>query len=153
MNLHLVGNVVWPALFLEHRLLAWWIIGIGLVVELFFVRFLTSWTWLRSLGADAAMNAASALLGVFLVPLAGLGWELFPAPLFEAHARLGTFNPVTWCATFAIAVIINAILETCVLRFGFKQRNWKKLLLGLCVANSLTVGIAFYSVLHDPPRP
>ena len=151
--MHVLSNVVWPALFLEQRLLAWWIIGIGLVVELFFVRLLTSLSWQRSLGADVAMNVASALLGVILIPLVGIAWELFPARLFEAHARLGTFNPVTWRATFAIAVLINAVLETAVLRFVFKQQNWKTLFVGLCAANTLTVGIAFYSVFHDPPKP
>ncbi len=56
------ADVVWPALFLEQRLFSWWAIGLGLVVEFFFVRWLTTLSLRMCVVADLSMNAASALL-------------------------------------------------------------------------------------------
>src|SRR4029078_4473643 len=105
--LTLIADVVWPALFLEMRLLAWWAIAAGLIVELFFVRWLTAFGWGKSIVADIAMNAASSLLGVVLIPLAGVAWEFFPGVLIYKFLKIGTFNPGTWAATFLMAVFIN----------------------------------------------
>ena len=34
------ANVEWPALVLETRLLSWWAIGLGLLIEYFFIKWL-----------------------------------------------------------------------------------------------------------------
>src|SRR3954451_22715025 len=87
--LTLLADVVWPALLLEGRLLAWWVIAIGLLIEWPFVRFLTDFPWRKSFIVDAAMNAASTVLGIILLPVAGIAWEYF------AHATFST--PVSTC--------------------------------------------------------
>jgi hypothetical protein len=94
------------------------------------------------------MNAASALLGVFLIPIAGIAWEIIRGII---NPNVGTFNPGTWAATFLLAVLINAALETFVLRRWFNQKTRKKLFWWLCVANSLSVGLAFGSLYFRPP--
>ena len=72
------ADVVWPALFLEKRLLSIWVISIGLVVE-----WLVLWlggfglSWKRAVVVDLVMNAASTIVGIVLILLAGLAWELF----------------------------------------------------------------------------
>jgi hypothetical protein len=89
-----LADVVWPALFLAGRMMAWWAIGLGLVVE------------------------------------AG-----------------------TWAATFIFAVFIDAALEASVLRYGFKQRPFKRLFWWLALANAISVGIAMASLFKYPPQP
>ena len=37
----ILADLVWPSLVLEGRLFAWWIVAAGLVIEFFFVRWLT----------------------------------------------------------------------------------------------------------------
>jgi len=148
----LLADVVWPALFLAGRLMAWWAIGLGLLVELFFVRFLTGFSWLKSTLADVGMNAASSLLGLFLIPLAGLAWESFPGIMLYRVFNIGTFNPGTWTATFLFAVLINAAIEATVLRHGFKQKPFKRLFGWLVLANAISVGIAMASLFKYPPR-
>jgi hypothetical protein len=74
--LPIFGDIVFPELLFEGRLLAWWIILVGLALELPFVRLVTGFNIKRYITADLAMNAASTLLGIFLIPLLGLGWEL-----------------------------------------------------------------------------
>lgn len=148
-----IADVVWPALFLTGRLMAFWVIGIGLLVELFFVRWLTGFAWGKALLADILMNAASSLLGLLLIPLAGLAWESSAGIVMYRAFNIGTFNPITWAATFLAAVCINSALETAVLRYGFKQRPFSRFFCWLSLANAISVGIALVSVLLHPPRP
>ncbi len=148
-----VADLVWPALFLEGRLLSWWAIGLGLLGELFFVRWLTRFSWPKSLATDVTMNAASSLLGWALIPLAGIAWEIFPGiPLYRL-LDIGTFNPGTWAATFLAAVFINSGVETAVLCYGFKQRPFTRFYWWLALANALSVGLAVASVFRHPPQP
>jgi uncharacterized membrane protein SirB2 len=99
------------------------------------------------------MNAASSLLGVFLIPLAGGAWEFFPGIMLYKVFNIGTFNPGTWLATFLFAVFINSALETAVLRYAFKQKPFKRFFWWLALANTISVGIAFGSLLKYRPRP
>ena len=132
--------------------MAWWAIGLGLLVELFFVRLLTGFSWPKSALADVAMNAASSLLGLFLIPLAGIAWEFFPGMVLYRVFNIGTFNPGTWAATFLFAVFIDAALEATVLRYGFKQRPFRRLFWWLVLANAISVSIAMASLLKYPLR-
>jgi hypothetical protein len=149
----ILADLVWPALVLGGRLLSWWAIGMGLLVELFFVRWLPGFSWPKSLVADITMNAASSLLGWALIPLAGIAWEIFPGiPLYKL-LDIGTFNAGTWAATFLAAVFINSGLETAVLCYGFKQRSFTRFYWWLALANALSVGAALASVFTHPPQP
>jgi hypothetical protein len=146
-----IADMVWPALFLAERMAAWWGIGLGLLVELFFVRFLTGFSWLKSALVDIAMNAASSLLGLFLIPITGVVWE-FSVGRILWHFHIGTFNPGTWTVTFVFAALINAALEASVLRYAFRQRPFKRLFLWLALANAISVAIAFISLFRNPPQ-
>jgi hypothetical protein len=148
----LLADVVWPALFLAGRLMAWWAIALGLLVELFFVRLLTGFSWPKSALVDIAMNAASTLLGLFLVPIAGFAWEFSVGRVLYKLFNIGTFNPGTWLATFLLAVFLNAALETAVLRYAFKQKPFKRFFWWLALANAVSVGIALGSLFMYPPR-
>jgi len=148
----ILADVIWPALFLEERLFSWWAIGSGLIVEIFFVRWLTSLNLKMCVLADLAMNAASSLLGLLLIPIAGIAWEFFPGIILYKAFNIGTFNPGTWAATFVFAVLINAALEATVLRIAFKQPTGKRVFWWLCVANSLSVSLAFGSLYFRPPK-
>ncbi len=150
--LTLLADVVWPALFLEMRLLAWWVIAIGLLVEWPFVHFLTHFTWRKSFIADAAMNAASTIIGIILLPAAGIAWEYFADATFYPRFNLHTFNPIAWTGTFLIAVALSAAIEQLVLRFAFKQQLRFRGFCWLYLANSLSAGLAFWSMFRYPVR-
>ncbi|HKP82194.1 MAG TPA: hypothetical protein VJT69_09255 [Pyrinomonadaceae bacterium] len=146
------ADVIWPALFLESRLRSTWIILAGLVIEYFVVWRVTSLGAWRSILADVAINIASTVLGIVLIPLAGIAWEFFPGIFLYKIFNLGTFNPATWTVTFCMAVVINAALEMTVLRIWFQQHFGKDLFGWLCLANALSVGLAMASFLIYPAR-
>jgi hypothetical protein len=151
--LTLLADVVWPALFLEMRLLAWWVILIGLLIEWPFVRVLTQFPWKKAFIADAAMNAASTVLGILLLPVVGLFiLEPIGEATFYRRFNVGTFNPMTWTATFLVAVVLSAAIEFLTLRIAFKQRLGARGYWWLCVANSMSAGLAFWSVFRFPPH-
>jgi hypothetical protein len=142
----ILADIIWPALFLEDRLLSIWIIALGLIVEYFFVWRITSLGPLKSILADVVMNGASTLLGIILIPLFGFVVAIFPGELF------GTFSPITWGATFIVTVFLNTAIESFVLWKIFKQAFGKKQFWWLALANALSVGIAFGSFLLFPMK-
>lgn len=135
---------------LETRLFTWWAIGLGLWIEFFFIWQVFDLPPTRALAADLAANAASALLGLLLIPLGGVIWEVFPGLAFYHFLHWGTFNPVTWGATFILACLINAGLESFVLNKVFGIPSTRTTFSWLCLANAFSVGIALVSVWSNP---
>lgn len=149
-----VADVVWPALYLETRLFSWWAIGLGLLVEFFFVRWLFGLSVKRALVADFSANAISSAVGLILIPVTGLAWEVFPASVINWAFGWGTFNPVTWTGTFLLACLVTTLVEGLVYRqwfardFLFRSGQF----LWLLLANALSVGVAFASLWLSPVR-
>lgn len=147
----ILANLVWPALYLTSRMFAAWPIAAGLLVEFFFVRYATNLRGARCLAADIAMNLASAALGLLLIPLSGILWELLASITIHPLFNVGTFNPVTWGATVLLAAAINAVIEGFVLQKGFKQKLGRRGFRLLFAANFVSVSIAFISIIIHPP--
>lgn len=142
------ANIVWPGMFLVERLFTWWAIGIGLVVEFFFVWRLFGFTPLRALWATVAANAVSALAGAILIPLALVGWYVPLGSFLHHELKIDTY----WVATFILGCLVNALLEGAVYRKGFKVelRTKSTTFAWLVVANAFSVGAAFASLVLDP---
>jgi hypothetical protein len=147
-----LADVVWPALIVESRILSWWVIGFGLIVEFFFVRWLFSLPWSRAALATVTANAVSAILGIPLIPLSGIIWELFPGSIYMALLKWGTFNPITWTATFLLSCLITTAIEALVYKKAFRLTVRRREFSWLFVANAISVGAAFVSLWFHPPR-
>jgi len=145
-----IADVVWPALYLETRLFSWWAIGVGLVAEYLFIRWLFRRSIQRSVAATVAANAASSVVGVLLIPIAGILWEFFPGSIYMHFLHWGTFNPVTWAATFVLACFINTGIEAVVYKKGFKFQIRRREFLWIAVVNAVSVGIAFVTLFLVP---
>ena len=146
------ANMVWPAIYLEARLMTWWAIAGGLLIEYLFLRKLFRMSTKKALYADVGINAASAALGIILIPLEGIAWELVPGMMLY-NLNVGTFNPITWAATFLFAILINTKVETSVLKKCFKEQVGKRGFWGLACANALSVSAAFGSLWFFPFHP
>ena len=146
-----LADMVWPALILETRLFSWWAITVGLVAEYLFVRVFFRRSIQSSVVATLAANAASSLAGVVLIPLAGIVWEFFPGVIYMTLLSWGTFNPITWAATFALACAVNTLIETQVYARGFAWGIGRREFLGIFVANAVSVGVALGSLVMVPP--
>lgn len=138
-------DVVWPALVLEQQLLSVVPIGLGLIVE-----WLALWqggfglACKRAALASMTMNAFSTLLGILLVPIAGIGWDVLLGSL--VYSILGT--PGMWVTTGIVAVLLNTVIEAGVLYLGFKVCLDRRRVGILGAANCASVAIA---LLLRPP--
>ena len=143
----ILTDMIWPALDLEGRILSWYAIGAGLIVEYFFLRKITKQDPLSCVFADIIMNGISTMLGFILIPISGLFWEASGGNLINRVFNVGTYNLASWLVTIALAALANAAVEMLVLRS--LQGNW----LGtrgfwfLFLANLVSVAIAFVSLL------
>jgi formate hydrogenlyase subunit 3/multisubunit Na+/H+ antiporter MnhD subunit len=96
------------------------------------------------------MNLASFLLGTVFVPVAGIAWEFFPGIYLYKWFSIGTFNPGTWAATCLFAIFINTFVEKFIIEKLFKYKAGKKGFWWLVFVNTLSVSIAFISMLVFP---
>jgi len=147
------ADVVWPALFLERRLLSIPVILSGLLVEGLILRLCFAMTWKQALKASVVVNAISTALGVLLIPLSGIAWEFFPGILLYKGFDLGTFNPITWSATFLFALAITTSIEVLCLRRLFCVPAGRRTWIIWTLANAVTVGLAFASLTIRPISP
>ena len=145
------ADVIWPAAVLETRILTRWAIAVGLAVEWPAVRRITGASWARSFGMNVAMNLASTVVGIVLIPLLGIAWELFPMQMVFRFWNMGTFNPYTWGATVLLATLANVALEGAVLRYAFKIAFTRRAFALLFWANLISVGLAMASIVVSPP--
>jgi hypothetical protein len=140
------ANVVWPALTVSEGVNAWWVIAAAVVVEWFAIKWLFKLSFWRTSLVDVSANAASALLGVVLIPLSGLIYELFPGSVINWAFSWGTFNPVAWVATFILAAAVNLVVELLVMRKVFKLPVSRRTTLVIFAANLVTVSMAIVPV-------
>ena len=142
------ANLVWPAVYVTIGLVTWWVIAAGLAIETIGLSLLLKASFAKSFLLAFFMNAISAVLGVVLVPLAGIAYELWPGLLINWLFSWGTFNPVAWVATFLLAAVINAAVEGTVLAKGFAISLSRNHRLWLIALNFATVALAVWPAIH-----
>ena len=147
------ADFIWPALMLEPHLLTWWAIGLGLLAEWPVARLITGRTWLRSLWPNIAMNAASTLIGIVTIPLAGFVGGVVPVygiDLFRGLMSEATFSSAVgvsvWAVTVIIAVGVNVLIEALVLKWIFHSRLSRRGIDLLALANLASVSAALLSL-------
>jgi hypothetical protein len=152
MKIELLADLVWPALILADRMRSLTAILAGLIFEFLILRYVFPMTWKRALLIDLTMNAASALVGAILIPVAGIIWEFFPGTLIYHMFHMGTFNPLTWMATCVMAVFISTGIEVLVVRMLFAFDITKRRFWSIAVANLGSTFIAWISLQIHPPQ-
>ena len=145
------ADVIWPSAILEGRLLTWWAILLGLVVEGFVLYRWFKLSAKAAVFADVAMNAASTLVGCFAIPWAGIGYE-YGIARYLYRFGLGTFNPLAWLITVVGAAAINSVIELAVLKIGWKIKYSRSNFGRLLIANVVSVAVAFISIVVKPPQ-
>ncbi len=143
------ANVIWPALVAEPRMLSVPVIVLGLALEVTGAKYLFRLQWRRALMIVSAVNAVSALLGVALIPLSGILWEIGPGQLISWAFSVGTFNPLSILASGALAAAVSTAIEGFALgrifRIAMNRGQWSIWYL----LNLATAALAFGSVIAD----
>lgn len=133
MPLSVSANMVWPSLYIAEGMRSWYVILIGLLIEIIFVKFFLKETYLKSVLIAFIMNLASTVLGVFVIPLSGFIGEVLMIPF-----GTGTFHPTHWFMSYVFAILSNVLIEGLTIKIIFKK-EFKKMFWWLCVANAISV--------------
>jgi hypothetical protein len=142
------ADIIWPAAALEARLLTWWAIALGLLLEFAVVWRVFRLPVKRAALATAVANGISTLAGIVLIPLAGIIW----VPLGVLLRFPAVFSPIGWITTFATACLINTAIEAAVYRRSFDLTVRGREFVWVLFANALSVGVAVGSFLVSPMR-
>ena len=127
------ANVVWPSLYILEGMLSWYVILLGFVVEIIFVKYFLKETYLKSVLIAFIMNLISTVLGLILIPLSGLVGEILLIPF-----GTGTFHFTHWLLSYILAILINVVIEGLTVKFIFKNK-FKKLFWWLFMENAVSI--------------
>ena len=124
------ADIVWPSLYITKGMLSLKIILSGLIIELLFVKYFAKIDWKKSAITTFLMNLITALLGVILIPVSGLGAEFVFDFVFHAYDKfgIGTFHWSHWLVSYLLVILLNTFVEglyiKLTLKQGFNQTFW-----------------------------
>ena len=127
------ANIVWPSVYIAEGMRSWYVILIGFVIEIIFVKNFLKPSYLKSALIAFIMNLTSTVLGIVIIPFSGLIGEFMMIPFGTA-----TFHLTHWLMSYIFAVISNVLIEGIVVKFIFKF-SFKKMFWWLFVANAISV--------------
>jgi hypothetical protein len=142
----IVGDVVWPALYLVDRLATWWAVGIGFAIENLVLLRLLHFTKCRSLWVTSIMNGLSAFVGWHVLVWWGWYWEMAMWNYRREHYGFGTFNSLAWAETCILACLASTLIEWPVVLIATPTQPYKSTMHWLLLANIASVGVAFASL-------
>ena len=134
------ADIVWPSLYITKGMLSLKVIFLGLIIELFFVKYFTKIDWKKASIITILMNLITAILGILLIPLSGLGAEFVFEFVFHAYDKfgIGTFHWSHWFVSYLLVIFINTLIEGVFIKLSLKL-NLKQTFWWLFVANGISV--------------
>ena len=136
------ADLVWPAIYIMTGSLSLFVIALGLATEILFVKFFAKISWKKAIKLGFIMNLITGALGILLIPVAGVGLEIFffiVAIFLPMRSKfIGTFHGSHWVVSFLSVVLLNTFIEG---KFLGKQLNLplKKIFWWLFCANLCSV--------------
>jgi hypothetical protein len=139
------ANVIWPAVYVSARLYSAYIIIAGLVIEFLFIKFAAKQTFAKSTLISLVMNAVSAIIGCFALPIIG-----FVVEIILSVISTSTFHPTHWAVAYILGLAFNVLIEGAAIKLIFKM-PFKENRLWLTVANAISVIICIVSMAIVSP--
>lgn len=125
------ANIVWPSIYIICQYYTWYVIAIGLVIEIVAAKFFLNTGWINAFTIATVANIMSALLGIPLIPISGFIGEFILLPFTSATFHL------------LLVVICNTLVEDLTIKLIFKY-PFKKNFWWLFVANAISVIICAF---------
>ena len=113
------ADLVWPSLYIAKGMLSIKVILLGLIVELFFVKYFTKVSWKKASIVTFLMNLITTVLGMIFIPISGLGTEFIFDFVFHAYDKfgIGTFHWSHWLTAYLLVILINTLIESLFIKF------------------------------------
>jgi len=139
------ANLIWPEIVFTKRIVEWWIIAAGLVIEFLFLWWMFRLPLWKTLVVVVVANAVSALIGFVLLPWLGYLRELLLSPL-----RLPTFRLPNLLTALVLLTAFNVLIEGLVYRYAFGLRFGRRNIVWLILANAASAAVMFVSFSFVP---
>ncbi len=138
------ADLIWPSLYIAKGMLSIKVILLGLIIELFFVKYFTKINWQKALTVTFLMNLITTILGMIFIPLSGLCSEFVFDFVFHAYDKfgIGTFHWSHWLTAYLLVIFINTITEGLFIKLTLKIKILKTFW-WLLIANAMSVFICF----------
>ncbi len=138
------ADLIWPSLYIAKGMLSIKVILLGLIIELFFVKYFTKINWQKALTVTFLMNLITTILGIIFIPLSGLCSEFVFDFVFHAYDKfgIGTFHWSHWLTAYLLVIFINTITEGLFIKLTLKIKILKTFW-WLLIANAVSVFICF----------
>ena len=138
------ADLIWPSLYIAKGMLSIKVILLGLIFELFFVKYFTKVSWKKASIVTFLMNLITTFLGMIFIPLSGLGSEFVFDFIFHAYDKfgIGTFHWSHWFAAYLLVIFINTFIEGLFIKLTLKIKLIKTFW-WLLIANAISVFICF----------
>lgn len=132
------ANMIWPSIYIYDQYYSWYVIFIGLFIEIFATKFFLKVSWFKSALIAICMNLISALLGIVLIPISGILVEFLTIPFGG-----GTFDISHWVLDYIAVALCNVVVEGLALKWIFKY-PFKRNFWWLFGANAISVLICAF---------
>ncbi len=138
------ADLIWPSLYIAKGMLSIKVIFLGLIFELFFVKYFTKVGWKKASAVTFLMNLITTVLGIIFIPLSGLGSEFVFDFVFHAYDKfgIGTFHWSHWLAAYLLVIFINTFIEGLFIKLTLKIKLIKTFW-WLMTANAISVFVCF----------
>ncbi len=135
------ANLIWPSIYIVQQYYAWYVILVGLIIEIVAAHIFLKTDWKRSAIVMLVANVISAVLGLLLIPLSGILVEILTLPFGG-----GTFALSHWILDYVCLVLLNTCVELLALKWIFKY-PFKRNFWWLFGANLISVVICLLLLL------
>ncbi len=144
------ADVIWPSLYIVKGMLSLKVIILGLIAELLFVKYFTKTNWKQASIVTVLMNLITTFLGIFLIPISGLGSEIVFDFVFHAYDKfgIGTFHWSHWLVSYVIVILINTFIEGMFIRLYLKLK-FNQIFWWLTLANATSVFLCFIYLIMN----
>ena len=144
----ILGNMVWPALYVSEELDKFWYLVFGTIfIELILIKVLLKFSWIKSALSSLIGNIISGFAGTFLMVWAMILWHAI-ADSFLPNA---TFDIVNWISTFILMCLGSVFIETLAIGWLYKEPK-KRLFLPMLTGNLLTYVFIAFSMITSTGR-
>ena len=145
------SNVIWPGLILQLQLYAWEPIFLGLLIEYIAIRRIYGFGYSKALRMDFLTNLGSAAIGLFVFPISSILLHLIAVPLIFVLPDI-VLNTLFALLFILLSAFINAAIEAKVIGWMEGKNIEKREMLGLALANTLSVSAAAFALWMHPPQ-
>ena len=138
------ADLIWPSLYIAKGMLSIKVILLGLIIELFFVKYFTRVSWKKASIVTFLMNLITTIFGMIFIPLSGLGSEFIFDFVFHGYDKfgIGTFHWSHWLTAYLLVIVINTLIEGLFIKVTLKIKLLKTFW-WLMIANAISVFICF----------